>query len=158
MRALAAEGPLARGALGERLAAAGIRIEGQILPHLLALAAARGRVVLGPVRDGRQCFALGARLARRARHAPPDRDAALAELARRYLRAHGPATDGDLAAWSGLPLRDARAGLEAIAAELEQRRRARRPRRRPAPPRRLPHGCSARFDPYSNIYWLSYIC
>jgi hypothetical protein len=43
-----------------------------------------------------------------------DRDAALAELARRYLAGHGPATPADLAAWSGLPLRDARAGLRAI--------------------------------------------
>ena len=48
---------------------------------------------------------------------PPrfDRDAALAELARRYLAGHGPADDRDLAKWAGLPLRDARAGLSAIA-------------------------------------------
>src|SRR4051794_13558537 len=46
------------------------------------------------------------------------RAAALAELARRWLAAHGPATDADLAAWAGLPLRDARAGLAAIAGEL----------------------------------------
>ncbi|HEY8502260.1 MAG TPA: crosslink repair DNA glycosylase YcaQ family protein, partial [Solirubrobacterales bacterium] len=46
---------------------------------------------------------------------------ALAELARRYLVGHGPADDRDLARWAGLPLRDARAGLAAIAAELEQR-------------------------------------
>jgi hypothetical protein len=42
-----------------------------------------------------------------------DRQRALAELARRYLEAHAPADDRDLAAWSGLPLRDARAGLRA---------------------------------------------
>jgi hypothetical protein len=47
-----------------------------------------------------------------------DRDKALAELARRYLAGFGPATDADLAYWAGLPLRDARAGLSAIAAEL----------------------------------------
>ena len=46
------------------------------------------------------------------------REQALAELARRYLAGHGPATDRDLARWAGLPLRDARAGLQAIAAEL----------------------------------------
>lgn len=40
--------------------------------------------------------------------------------ARRYLRGHGPATDRDLATWAGLPLRDARAGLRAIATELSE--------------------------------------
>ena len=50
-----------------------------------------------------------------------DRDRALAELARRYLVGHGPADDRDLAKWAQLPLRDARAGLEAIASELHQR-------------------------------------
>lgn len=34
-----------------------------------------------------------------------DRDAALAELARRYLAGHAPASDRDLAKWSGLPPR-----------------------------------------------------
>ncbi|HEY1621667.1 MAG TPA: crosslink repair DNA glycosylase YcaQ family protein, partial [Streptosporangiaceae bacterium] len=33
------------------------------------------------------------------------RDRALAELARRFLAGHGPASDRDLAKWSGLPLR-----------------------------------------------------
>jgi len=80
--------------------------------------------------------------------APVDRDAALAELARRYLAGHAPATDRDLAAWSGLPLRDARAGLGRIGSELRRDgellglRRARR-RRDPVPPRLLPA-----FDPY----------
>jgi hypothetical protein len=50
-----------------------------------------------------------------------DRDSALAELARRYLAGHGPGGDRDLARWSGLPLRDARAGLGAIASELGER-------------------------------------
>ena len=49
------------------------------------------------------------------------RDRALAELARRYLAGHGPAADRDLAKWAQLPLRDARAGLEAVAPELNLR-------------------------------------
>jgi hypothetical protein len=121
-RALTDDGPLTRAELAERLAAAGIRTEGQAMPHLLMLAALRGIAVLGPVRpDGTAAFALahdwlGA--------APPtalegeERDRALAELARRYLTAHAPATAADLATWSGLPRRDARSGLDAIAAEL----------------------------------------
>jgi hypothetical protein len=48
-----------------------------------------------------------------------DRDAALGEFARRYLAGHGPASDRDLARWAGIPLRDARAGLAAISAQLE---------------------------------------
>jgi hypothetical protein len=47
-----------------------------------------------------------------------ERERALAELARRYLVGHGPATEADLAKWAGLPLRDARAGLRTIGAEL----------------------------------------
>jgi Winged helix DNA-binding domain len=120
-KALAGEGPLGRPELAERMAARGIRTEGQATPLLLNLAAMRGVSVLGPVGDGAQLFALardwlGA--------APPtslvgsDREAALAELARRYLAGHGPATEADLAAWAGLPLRDARTGLRAIATEL----------------------------------------
>jgi hypothetical protein len=55
--------------------------------------------------------------------APPfDRDRALAELARRYLGAFGPATDRDFGYWAGLPLRDVRAGLAAISGEIDEAR------------------------------------
>ena len=124
-RALADDGPLTRPQLAERLAAANIRTEGQATPHLLMLAALRGVAVLGPVRaDGAHAFALthdwlGAAPAPEL--AGAERDAALAELARRYLAGHGPAAPADLAAWSGLPLRDVRAGLKAIASELADR-------------------------------------
>ena len=50
---------------------------------------------------------------------PIERDAALAELARRYLAGHGPATDRDLARWAGMTLGDARRGLASISSELE---------------------------------------
>ena len=123
-RALADAGPLTRPELAERLAAAGIRTEGQATPHLLMLAALRGIAVLGPLReDGAHAFALTRDWLGRAPAAElagAERDAALAELARRYLAAHGPAAPADLAAWSGLPLRDARAGLRAIGAGLAE--------------------------------------
>src|SRR5207247_4324886 len=48
-RSLASEGPLERPELAERIAAEGVRTEGQALPHLLMLAALRGVTVLGPV-------------------------------------------------------------------------------------------------------------
>jgi hypothetical protein len=115
--ALASDGSLGRRALAERMAAHGIPTAGQATPHLLALAVRRGVAVLGPVRDGEPLFALTRDWLGEEPRAP-DRAAALAELARRWLAAHGPATEHDLAAWSGLPLRDVRAGLRAIAARL----------------------------------------
>jgi hypothetical protein len=118
--ALAADGPLTRAQLGERITAAGIRSEGQALVHLLLLASRRSHLVRGPVVGGDHAYVL----ARDWLGPPPaaaDRDVALAELARRYLAGHGPATDRDLAKWAGLPLRDARRGLAAIAAGLSQR-------------------------------------
>ena len=47
-----------------------------------------------------------------------DRPDAIAELARRYFRSHGPATLHDFQWWSGLKMGDARAGLEAAQPEL----------------------------------------
>jgi len=123
--ALAADGPLTRAQLGDRIAAADIRTQGQALVHLLARASARGLIIRGPMIGRQHAFVrvsdwLGT---------PPvpfrparfDRDAALAELARRYLAGHAPASERDLARWAGLPLRDARRGLTAIAGELRAR-------------------------------------
>lgn len=44
-----------------------------------------------------------------------DRDEALAELAVRFVRSHGPVTRHDLARWTGLTMTDAKAGLAAAA-------------------------------------------
>jgi hypothetical protein len=118
-RSLADEGPLTRRQLGERLAAAGVTTAGQALIHLIALASLRGLAVRGPVVHGDHAYVLVRDWL--GEPEPVDRDAALAQLARRYLSGHGPAGDRDLARWAGLPLRDARAGMAAIASELEQR-------------------------------------
>jgi hypothetical protein len=119
-RSLAAEGPLSRRQLGERIAAAGVETAGQRIIHLLALACLRGLAVRGPVARGDQAYVLVRDWL--GEPGPVDRRAALAELARRYLHGHGPAGDRDLARWAGLPLRDARAGLEAIGSQLAERR------------------------------------
>lgn len=142
-RALTDCGPLTRSALSQRLQAAGVPTAGQALVHVLLLAALRGVAVRGPMAGGEQAYALV--------HdwlgppAPVQRERALAELARRYLAGHGPAGDRDLARWAGLPLRDARAGLRAIAGELAARadglvalrRGGRRARSAPPAPRLL---------------------
>lgn len=123
-RALADAGPLTRSELAVRIARAGIRTEGQATPHILMLAALRGLVVLAPVgEDGAHAFALWRDWLGSPAPAALEgaaRAAALARLARRYLGGHGPAGDADLARWSGLPLRDARAGLRAIGGELTE--------------------------------------
>lgn len=105
-------GPLLRGQLREVLDTIGVRTEGQALVHVLAQACLRGLLVRGPVLGREQAFVsardwLGP--------APAfDRDRALARLAQRYLAGHAPASDRDLARWSGLGLRDVRAGLAAV--------------------------------------------
>src|SRR5262245_56186684 len=119
-RSLAADGPLTRAELRERVAAAGVRTEGQAMVHLLARATLRGLTVRGPMRGGEQAFVL----VRDWLGTPPppmDREQALALLARRYLAGHAPAGDRDLAKWAGPPLGDARRGLAAIAPGLADR-------------------------------------
>lgn len=108
--ALAADGPLTRSQLRERVAAAGVRTEGQALVHILALASILGLIVRGPAAGRDQAFVL----VKDWLGAPPPamgREAALGELARRYLAGHAPAADRDLARWAGIGLRDARLGL-----------------------------------------------
>jgi Winged helix DNA-binding domain len=140
-RALADDGPLVVERLRERVAAAGVGSEGQAMYHLLFQASLRGLVVRGPVVGAKQAYVLVRDWLGEQR--PLDRDRALAELARRYLAGHGPAGDRDLARWAGIPLRDARAGLSAIARELEELPAgtlvdlARRPPAADPPPARL---------------------
>ena len=119
VRALTDEGPLTRARIAERLRAAGVRAEGQATPHVLWAATLRRLVLRGPLVGAEQAFVLW----RDWLGEPPavDREAALPELARRYLAGHGPASDRDLARWAGINLRDARAGLSAIARELVER-------------------------------------
>lgn len=117
-RSLAEAGPRTREQLGERLRAADVPTAGQALVHVLMLACLRGIAVRGPMVGTRHAYVLVRDWLGRPR--PVDRDRARAELARRYLAGHGPADDRDLARWAGISLRDARAGLAAIASGLDQ--------------------------------------
>jgi DNA glycosylase AlkZ-like len=139
-RALADEGPLTRDQLRERIAAAGVPTERQAFVHVLMRASLLGLAVRGPMVGGTHAYVLVRDWLGEPN--PVDRDTALAELARRYLAGHGPASDRDLARWAGLPLRDARAGLNAIASELRELHDgldelARRPAAAKLPPPRL---------------------
>jgi hypothetical protein len=118
LRAALAHGPLARRQIRERLVADGVLHEpiGQSLIHLLFHAASLGVICSGP-RVGRDdSFVLLDDWV--PQPAGPRGDAAIAELARRYLAAYGPANAADFAAWSGLPASVARAGMAAIAREI----------------------------------------
>ena len=147
-RAIESDGPLPRARLAERLGAAGLPSAGS---SGAAPARAGGRARDDRARARWPAVSMRSRSPRDWLGAPdrtPDRDAALAELARRYLRGHGPATPADLATWTGLGLRDARAGLAAIASELEHDGDLVDLARRPEPPARVPPRLLGAFDPY----------
>jgi Winged helix DNA-binding domain len=139
-RSIADAGPLTRAALRERLERGGIPNLEHSFVHLVFRASIEGRIIRGPMIGRQHAFARVADWL--SPGPPPPREAALAELARRYLAGHGPAGDRDLARWAGLPLRDARAGLRAIGRELREMPGgladlARRGRAAPMPPPRL---------------------
>jgi hypothetical protein len=117
--ALSKEGPLTRDQLGDRVRVVGVPTAGQALVHLLMLACLRGVAVRGPLLETKQAYVLAHDWLGPPR--PVERERALAELALRYLGGHAPAYERDLAKWAGLPLRDARTGLGAIAGELVRR-------------------------------------
>lgn len=112
-------GPRTRAELGAAIDDAGLPTAGQILVHLLAAASFRAHLVRGPLRDGDHCFVDAERWLERPR-GTPDSDQMLADLSRRYLAGHGPASPGDLAVFCGITLGDARRGFALIAAETRQ--------------------------------------
>ncbi len=68
-----------------------------------------GLLCPGPMAGTEQLFVR--RTDRVADRPVPDREAALAELARRCFRGHGPASVPDLARWAAVTLRHALTGL-----------------------------------------------
>jgi len=119
-RALAADGPLTRAQLADRIRAAGIPADGGAALHVLMLASLRGIAVRGPMIGAQHAY-VHVRSWLGDPPPEPEPDRALGWLARRYLAGHGPAGEHDLAKWAGLPVTWARRGLSAIAAELRDR-------------------------------------
>jgi hypothetical protein len=105
-----AEEPLSREELASSLASAKIVAEGTRLAHLVMHAELDGLLCSGPLRGKTQTYDLVSKRAPRARVLR--RDEALAELALRYLRGHGPALAADLAWWSGLTIGEAKKAIE----------------------------------------------
>ena len=102
---------LTRAALLEDLRLSGLPIEGQLGYHVLWYASQRGVSAIAPDIDGEQTFVLlddwvpdPVRL---------DGDDALATLATRYFRSHGPTTRQDFAGWTGLTATECKRGIAA---------------------------------------------
>ena len=111
---LESHGPMSRAEIASRLAGKGLPVEGQGAYHLIRLAALEGVVCLGADSGGASTYDLLDRWLPHTRSV----DDPLAELARRYIQAYGPAGPEDLAAWLGLSLKDARAAFQRAAGEL----------------------------------------
>ena len=117
-KALDSGEPVSRGELSEHVERLGIEVTPERRVHTFPLAVSAGVACIGPGEGAKATLVATADWLPRQRDRP--RDEALAELARRYFAAFGPATEADLAGWAGLPLRDVRAGMAAIAAELRE--------------------------------------
>ncbi|QGN47949.1 winged helix DNA-binding domain-containing protein [Micromonospora sp. WMMC415] len=109
--ALVGGGRLTRAQCLATLEAAGIGTTGQRGYHLLSHASLTGVTCLAPNVGAEQTFVLLDEWAP-GQHRP-ERDEALATLAHRYVRSHGPVTAREFAGWTGLTLTDARRGFAA---------------------------------------------
>ena len=118
LRTALAGGPMARRQIRERMITAGVLEEpvGQSLIHLLYHAAALGVICSGPRMGRDDSFVLLDDWVPRS--SGPSGDAALAELARRYFAAYGPASEADFYTWTGLRSAVIRSAMAAIGSEL----------------------------------------
>jgi Winged helix DNA-binding domain len=153
-RALSADGPLTRSELTERLERKGLPLAPSTRLHLFSLAVVTGMACLGPDQGGRPSLVLTRDwIGERPRH---DRAKALTELARRYLRAFGPATETDLAGWAGLGLGEVRAGLAGVGEELTEVSVAGQRAWMPKRAARRPRGRYVRLLPAWDTYLMGY--
>ncbi len=112
LNALEADDTLTRAELMSCLNRNGIRTNENRASHILAHAELHGLICSGKPVGTQHTYAL---LERRAtRQVAFQRPEAIAELAGRYFASHGPATAADFAWWSGLTLRDAKAGVASL--------------------------------------------
>jgi hypothetical protein len=120
-KALAGGKHLTRAELQTALRKAGIESDNLRLGLIVMHAELSALICSGPRRGKQFTYALLDERVPRSPAPALSRDESLAELARRYLTSHGPATVRDYSWWSGLSIRDAKTAFELIASELEQR-------------------------------------
>jgi hypothetical protein len=107
---------LTRDELQAEFARRGLVLAGPALAQVMMYAELDALVCSGPRRGKQSTYAL---LEERVPAAPVlDREAALAELTRRYFQSHGPATARDFSWWSGLTLADVRTGIASLGRSL----------------------------------------
>ena len=121
MRDALADGrALTREELGRAIAAAGMDPAHGVRLAYLAMHAELGAIICnGPRRGKQSTYQLVDECVPPT--PPKDRESALAELALRYFRSHGPALAHDMAWWSGLTVGDVRQATELAGAVLEKR-------------------------------------
>lgn len=119
LRVLEGGKQLTRDELVDRYEQAGIATTGQRFIHLLQRAALEQLICFGPRRQKQITFTLLDEAVPSAQPAK-SREEALAELAKCYFQSRGPAALADFVWWSGLPVSEARQGLEAIKPFLQQ--------------------------------------
>ncbi|MFD1546341.1 winged helix DNA-binding domain-containing protein [Nonomuraea guangzhouensis] len=115
--AVAGANHLTRTEIAALLARHGIIAEGFRLGYILIHAELERVICSGPLRGKQHTYALLDERVPRA--ASLEREAALAEVVRRFFTSHGPATAKDLAWWSSLTLADIAAGLSLAGEALE---------------------------------------
>lgn len=115
----AGDGRAARDGLFAAFERAGQRTAGQRGTHLLFMLCLQGTLVQGPInRTGNSQFFV--RSGHWIQHPRTlDHGQALAELALRYFRSHGPATVKDFQWWTKLTMADINAGMALAADQLE---------------------------------------
>jgi hypothetical protein len=106
---------LTRNEIAEVLDTARIDRSGQRLPYIVGHCELEAVICSGGLSGKQHTYALVNERVPKAR--PFDRDEALAELARRYLAGHGPATVQDLRWWSSLTISDIREALGMLGSE-----------------------------------------
>ena len=95
---------------------AGISTEGQRAAHLMLICELDGIVCSGISKGKDQTYTLLEEWI--PKPLSFNRENALAELAKQYFTSHGPATIQDFIWWSGLPVKDAKNGLEMVKSDF----------------------------------------
>ena len=119
-QALKGKGSLSREAIESIVKDSPFREELPRLKYQMILAEVSGIICSGNLVDGERNYVLADEKIPVQRTLP--REDALAELARRYFKSHGPATLEDFVWWTGMNIGDCRRGVEAIKDELIEER------------------------------------
>jgi len=117
-KALEGSALLTRPELYDALDRAKIDLSEQRGLHMLVYSALKGLICVAPRRGKQPTFALLDEWLPATKM--PDREEALASLAKRYFASHGPATIQDFAWWAGLTGTDARKYLDLVKKEFEE--------------------------------------